>query len=206
MNIDWFGFIGTIAFAVSGYLVGVRKQCDVLGVGVLALLTAIGGGMMRDVLVNRIPRVFEESMALWTIAATVAVVWAIGLHRRESRHISRLIMIADTFGLAAFSMTGAMVGIAHDINAFGVAMLAFVTAVGGGVVRDMMVNEVPDVLHKDFYGTVALLIGFAIYGLDAMNVLNTVTAQIVFFSGLGLRFLAQWRALQLPKIRQNTEE
>lgn len=198
---DWFGMIGTIAFAISGYLVGVRKECDVLGIGILALLTAIGGGMMRDVLMQRTPVVFLESSALWTIAATVALVWILRLHQRESRHVARLIIIVDSIGLVAFSMTGALLGTTQEINAFGVAMLAFVTAVGGGVVRDMMVNEVPDVLHKDFYGTVALLIGFAVYGLDRFALLNALTIQLLFAGGLALRFLAQWRTLELPKAK-----
>lgn len=202
---DWFGMIGTIAFAISGYLVGVRKECDVLGIGILALLTAIGGGMMRDVLLNRTPVVFLESSALWTILATVLVVWLLRLHQRESRHLARLIIIADSIGLVAFSITGALLGTAQEINAFGVAMLAFVTAVGGGVVRDMMVNEVPDVLHKDFYGTVALLIGFTMDGLDRFGLLNALTIQLVFAGGLTLRFLAQWRALELPKAKKKDQ-
>lgn len=197
----WFAGIGTVAFAFSGYLVGVRKHLDLLGILIVALLTAIGGGIIRDVLVSRIPLVFYDYTNLIVIAATLLLSWLTGLHRRESATFGRLFVIADSIGLVAFSMTGAQVGLSLDLNAFGVVLLGFITAVGGGVVRDMMVNDIPFILHRDFYGMVAILVAVGLFVMDAFGVVNVLTLQLLFILGLSVRLLAHWSELALPKIR-----
>ncbi|EEG08043.1 trimeric intracellular cation channel family protein [Pseudogulbenkiania ferrooxidans] len=200
-SMPWFAGIGTVAFAFSGYLVGVRKQLDLLGILIVALLTAIGGGILRDVLVSRIPLVFYDYTNLIVIAATLLLSWLAGLHRRESATFGRLFLIADSIGLVAFSMSGAQVGLSLNLNAFGVVLLGFITAVGGGVVRDMMVNDIPFILHRDFYGMVAILVAAALFAMDALGTVNVLTLQLLFILGLGVRLLAHWRELALPKVR-----
>lgn len=192
--------IGTAAFTFSGYLIGIRKQLDLLGVCIVALLTAIGGGIIRDLLVNRVPLVFYDYSNLIIILATLLLSWLAGLHRRESRTLSRLFIVADSLGLVAFSLAGAQVGLLFGLNAFGVVTLGFTTAVGGGVVRDMMVNDVPFILHKDFYGTVAILVAAGLYLADRFGHVGLLTLQALFWSGLAVRLLAHWRELALPKI------
>ncbi len=202
---DWIAIIGTVAFTVSGYLVGVRKHCDVLGIIILALLTAIGGGMIRDVLIQRIPQVFLYTDALWVIAATLVTVSLLRLQKRESQFLLRTFIVADSLGLVAFSIAGAQVGLQYELNGFGVAMLGFITVVGGGMVRDMMVNAVPFILHKDFYGTVAILIALSIYLLEQQSWLTTLSLHLVFAIGLVLRLFAHWRELELPKLAQDND-
>lgn len=113
--------------------------------------------------------------------------------------------MADSLGLVAFSIAGAQVGLQYELNGFGVAMLGFITAVGGGMVRDMMVNEVPFILHKDFYGTVAILIALSIYLLEQQSWLTTLSLHLVFAIGLVLRLFAHWRELELPKLAQDND-
>jgi len=197
---DWISGIGTVAFAFSGYLVGVKKRLDLLGIVIVALLVAIGGGMIRDVLVHRVPVVFYDYTNLIIIAVTLFLSWVAGLHKLESRVFYRLFVIADSLGLVAFSITGAQVGLMYNLNAFGVVLLGFITAVGGGVVRDMMVNDIPFILHKDFYGTVAILVAGGLYVLDRFLWVNVLSLQILFVTGLAIRLLAHWRVLTLPKI------
>ncbi|MEN3031500.1 trimeric intracellular cation channel family protein [Chromobacterium amazonense] len=197
---EWFSAIGTAAFAVSGYLVGIRKRLDVLGILILAVVTAIGGGIMRDVLVNRVPRVFFDYTNLAVIAATVFLAWLLGLHRRRSRALEGLFVVADSLGLVAFSLTGAQVGLMFDLNAFGVVALGFITAVGGGVVRDMMVNDVPFILHRDFYGTVAIVVAGGLWLFDKLGWVGVWSLQLLFWLGLALRMLAHAREITLPKI------
>lgn len=192
--------IGTVAFAFSGYLIGVRKQLDLLGIVVVALLTAIGGGILRDVLVARVPQVFFDYRSLAIIAATLLLSALLRLHRRQSRTLQRLFIIADSLGLVAFSLTGAQVGLMYDLNAFGVVLLGFITAVGGGVVRDMMVNDIPFILHQDFYGTVSILVAAGLFVLDRLGWVNTLLLQVLFIAGLALRLFAHWSELALPKI------
>lgn len=203
MRMDWLAIVGTIAFTFSGYLLGARKHLDLLGVIIVSLLTAIGGGMIRDALVGRVPRVFYDSEPLLVISLTLLVAWAIRLQMRESEFLGRLFIVADSIGLVAFSLTGATLGLDMSLNAFGVIMLGFVTAVGGGMVRDMMVNEIPFILHKDFYGTVAILMAGGVYVLSRFGLNNNLTLQLLFWAGLLLRLVAHWRELTLPKIHKS---
>lgn len=203
---SWLGYgalsiIGTVAFAFSGYLVGVRKHLDALGIIIVALLTAIGGGVIRDILLNRIPVVFFEYTNVIIIAITVALAWLTGLHKKENQAFGRLFLVADSLGLVAFSMTGAQLAIDYGLNGFGVILIGFVTAVGGGVVRDMMVNDIPFILHKDFYGTVSILVAAALFVMNYMAWVTTVLIHIVFVAGVLLRLLAHRHELDLPKIR-----
>ncbi|MBP6346047.1 MAG: trimeric intracellular cation channel family protein [Neisseriaceae bacterium] len=193
--------VGTIAFTLSGFLVGVRKQLDWLGVLVLALLTAIGGGMIRDVMVSRLPIVFSDNTSLIAIILTLFIVKTLlHLDLKASRLRAGLFLLADSIGLVAFSITGAQVGLLLDLNLFGVILLGFVTAVGGGMVRDVLVNDIPIILHQDFYGSIAVLVSLSLYLLDAIGWLNAMTMNLVFFGGLAVRFIAYRYHLTLPKI------
>ncbi len=193
--------IGTIAFTLSGFLVGVRKQLDWLGVLVLALLTAIGGGMIRDVMVSRLPVVFADNTSLIAIMATLFVIKTLlHLDLKARRLRAGLFLLADSIGLVAFSITGAQVGLLLELNLFGVILLGFVTAVGGGMVRDVLVNDIPVILHQDFYGSIAVLVSLSLYLLDTIGWLNAMTMNMVFIGGLTVRFLAYRYHLALPKI------
>ncbi|KAF0814238.1 hypothetical protein IGB42_01137 [Andreprevotia sp. IGB-42] len=199
---DWLYLIGTAAFTVSGYLIGARKQFDLLGVIILALLTAIGGGMIRDVLVGRTPRIFLDAEPLYTIFGTLALVWLIKLHQRNKGLLLKLFIVADSIGLVAFSIAGAQVGIDARLNLFGVAFLGFVTAVGGGLVRDMMVNDVPFILHEDFYGTVAILVAIILFLLYGWGYAGPLVDWPLFAFGLALRLIAHWREIRLPRVER----
>ncbi len=196
---DLIHIIGTAAFAISGYLVGVRKRLDMLGVLIVSLLTAIGGGMMRDVMVGRIPAVFTQYTALIVIAVTLMLAWLFALQKRKKRVLAAAFLLADSLGLVAFTITGAQVGLLLELNLFGVVMLGFVTAVGGGIVRDMLVNDIPMILRKDFYGTVSVLIGLALFALDRYGWVNTLTLNLLLWGGYALRLWAHRVSLALPR-------
>ncbi|OAM31150.1 MULTISPECIES: trimeric intracellular cation channel family protein [Eikenella] len=195
---DFIQIIGTAAFAVSGYLVGYGKRLDVLGVIITALLTAVGGGMMRDALVGQIPQVFQHTDALIVVFATLALAWLLRLQRYRRTYLAAAFLIADAIGLAAFSITGAQIGIGLHLNLFGVIVLAFVTAVGGGIARDILVNDVPIVLRADLYGSVAILIGGLMYLFARLGWINAFTLHLLFAAGLFLRLAAYRFHWQLP--------
>ena len=206
INMEWITAIGTGAFAVSGYLLGVKKQLDLLGIVILALLTSIGGGVIRDVMLARVPLVFYQHSAVTIVVATLVVSWMAGLHKRTSITFDRLFIVADSLGLVAFSLAGAQFGLAFGLSAFRVILLGFVTAVGGGIVRDVLVNEVPFILHKDFYGTVAILVAGILVVLHKIDAVNVVTLQLLLAFGLALRLFAHWRELVLPRIINEVPE
>jgi uncharacterized membrane protein YeiH len=201
---DWLSGVGTVAFALSGYLIGVRKRFDWLGIAIVALLTAIGGGILRDVLLNRIPVIFHDAEPVAIVALTLVVARAARLHRRPSgvdgAALRRLFIVADSIGLVAFSLAGAQLGIQYGLNLFGVLFVGFVTAVGGGIVRDMMVNDVPFILHQDVYGTISILVAALLYLAHAHQAASPQLIWALFALGLTVRLVAHARELRLPGV------
>jgi len=200
VDMDWLFLIGTAAFSVSGYLIGVKKRFDLLGVLIVAILTAIGGGIVRDVLLNRVPVVFRDASPVTAIVATLAISWLFSLHKSWSGTMHRVFVIADSVGLIAFSLAGAQVGIDFDLNLFGVLCVGFISAVGGGVLRDMLVNDVPFILDRDFYGTVAILMAAALYAARHLGWQGMGVTWSLFGMGLAIRLVAHVRDFRLPKV------
>lgn len=199
---DLIGLMGTAAFTVSGYLVGYRKGLDLLGVIIVALLSAIGGGIIRDMLIGRLPAVFTSNTSLIIIAITLCLAMVFQLAKREQRILSWSFYIADAIGLVAFSITGAQIGLLYELNLFGVVSLAFVTAVGGGMVRDTLVNEVPEILTEGIYGTVAVLVGLSMFMLDTVAHLNAWSLYMIASAGLILRLWAIVAKMNLPTLQK----
>ncbi|MGQ5523363.1 trimeric intracellular cation channel family protein [Chitinimonas sp. PSY-7] len=197
---DWLFLVGTAAFSVSGYLVGVKKRFDLLGVLIVAILTAIGGGVVRDVLLNRVPIVFQDASPVSTIIATLALAWIFSLHKSWNAHMHRVFVLADSIGLIAFSLAGAQVGIDYGLNLFGVLCVGFITAVGGGVLRDMLVNDVPFILDRDFYGTVAILMAALLYTTQIFGHTGNQVLWGLFTLGLAIRLIAHTRDFRLPTV------
>lgn len=192
--------LGSIAFALSGFMMGARKQLDVMGVFILAFLTANGGGVVRDLLVGRTPTIMHSMLPFWLAAGTIALAMAFRLQERPSVERNRIFIVSDAVGLVAFGITGGLVGIETELHFFGVVTLSFLTATGGGIVRDMLVNEVPLVLYGDFYGSVALLLGVAIFLLHWTSLMNPVSLTMIFIAGLILRLVAYRRGWKLPRV------
>lgn len=158
-----FDLLGTIAFAVSGAMVGIEKKMDIFGIIVLALLTAVGGGMVRDVLAGVTPPMALRNITDFTLAIVTALIVSVAymiwpLSYRHRRGIELAYNICDTVGLASFTITGFITGMAHSIgNPYVLpVLLGIITAVGGGVLRDLMALKMPVVLYKDIYATASL--------------------------------------------------
>ena len=171
MDIIWYMFdmIGTIAFAVSGALVGVSRKMDIFGMAVLALATAIGGGVIRDVLLGYFPPNSLRNVVYVTVVLVVTfIVFAIynsRYHRNMMGPRSRAsYLFADALGLASFTVTGASAGytLYPDLPIF-IVLLGTITAVGGGILRDMLAQRVPSVLKEDVYALPSIIGGIAYY-------------------------------------------
>jgi len=192
--------IGIAAFALSGMLTGVRHQLDILGIAIVATLTALGGGILRDTLIGEMPFAFSEYYPSLTVLSVLILSIVFRLYRREEIERRFLFIISDTLGLVAFSITGALVGIGQDLNVFGVIILGFLTAVGGGIIRDILLNRVPSILTHDVYGTIALLVSLSLALLHLAEALNIYTTIAVGAVTLLLRLIAYKKAWQLPKL------
>ncbi len=192
--------LGIIAFALSGFLVGVRNNLDLLGIIIAASLTALGGGIVRDAILNRSPFAFTEYYPAITVISTIAAAFVFRLYRREQIERQWLFIISDTIGLVAFSITGALLAISAEFNFFGVIILSFLTAIGGGVLRDVMINQVPAVLVSDFYGSIALIVSILLLVLEGLGVLNTFGVATVAALAVALRLLAYIKKWHLPTL------
>lgn len=192
--------IGTIAFTLSGFFVATKEKLDLLGIFISAFLTALGGGIIRDTIAQRFPYTFTHMLPTLLVIGVIALSIVLKLHKKDEIENRFYFIISDTLGLVSFSISGALVGIQVDFNFFGVILLALITAVGGGVVRDILLNRVPLLLTSEFYGTVALVIGAVLFCFEALGISGYITFMGVFILGVLIRLLAYYRGWQLPKI------
>jgi len=191
-------YVGTIAFAMSGFFVATRAKLDFLGVLISVFLTAFGGGIIRDIIVDERPYSFTNDMPAIMVFSIMTLLIAFGFHKKESIENKSWFIISDSIGLVSFSITGAIIALEHDLNITGVLALSFVTAVGGGISRDVIINEIPFVFKTGFYGTVALLVGALLFLLDHFNIMGFYTIMAVFVVGVLLRVLAYYKKWRVP--------
>lgn len=193
-------YIGTIAFAMSGFFVAVRSKLDFLGTLIAVFLTAFGGGIIRDVIVDKTPFAFSYDMPAIMVSFMMFFLIVFKFHKRQNIENRAFFILSDSIGLVSFSITGAMIALEHGLNFTGVLALSFVTAVGGGIVRDIIINEVPFVFKTGFYGTVALLVGASMYLLDVLGWMSFYLTIIVFILGVVLRVTAYYKKWSVPLI------
>jgi uncharacterized membrane protein YeiH len=172
-----------------------------LGISLMAFVTALGGGIIRDTIAGNIPYAFVDSTLPIIVLVTLFVAIGLKLHKKENIERKELFVLSDSIGLISFSISGALVALHVDMNFFGVIILAFITAIGGGIIRDVLINHVPMVLTKDFYGTVSIIIAILMYILNSFELLNIFSISGVFFIGLLLRILARRYSWTLPRLR-----
>ena len=207
MDIIWYMFdmIGTIAFAVSGALVGVARKMDIFGMAVLALATAIGGGIVRDVLLGYFPPNSLRNVVYVTVVLAVTVIVFLIYNSRYRKHAmgprSRAsYLLADALGLASFTVTGASAGFTlyPELPIF-IVLLGTITAVGGGIIRDMLAQRIPSVLKEDVYALPSIIGGIVYYLMvtsswDGMAVYGAFTVVLI------IRLLAIKYNWSLPKV------
>lgn len=188
---------GIIAFAVSGGLVGVRKNLDVLGVIVVGTATGIGGGIIRDLIIGVHPPVSFTHWPYWgtAIAGSVFVFF---FHPKLTK-IRRAEIISDAIGLGIFAAYGAAVAVTTGLDPVTCVFVGTVTAIGGGIVRDVLVNEVPGVLTRELYAVSAIV------GATTAMTITWFTDQLVIASIVGsllatsLRIVSYMLGWHLPK-------
>lgn len=155
--------IGIVAFAISGVAVGIRARLDLYGLLALGLVTAIGGGVIRDVVIGDVPRVFENLDYLFFAAGSTAAAIAAGA--LGWRAPGPILKTADAIGTGAFAPTGALLAYEAGLIWPAAIILAVLTATGGGVVRDILTIEIPQVLHAGLNASASALGGIVAYVL-----------------------------------------
>jgi len=191
-------YIGIIAFSMSGFFVAIKNRLDLLGVLIATFLTALGGGIMRDVTLNKVPFTFSHNYPALIVISVLALLIIFKFHKRNSIENKALFILSDSIGLVSFSISGALIAIQSSFNLTGIIAMAFLTAVGGGITRDIIINEVPFVLKTGFYGTVSILIAIILYTLNSLHVSTYTNISILFFAALALRLIAYYAKWSIP--------
>jgi uncharacterized membrane protein YeiH len=189
--------IGVAVFAVSGALAAGRKRLDLFGVLVLALVTAVGGGTIRDVLLDRHPIVWLADPIYLMVVATAALLTVVYVRWRPPPEAA--LLVADALGLALFSVAGAQIAQQSGLPAASGVALGTVTGAAGGAVRDVLTAEIPLVLRRgDLYASAAIVGTTGYFVLEALGVPHSTASLIGMAIVAAVRFAAiRWR-LQLP--------
>ncbi len=187
---------GTAVFAISGVWVACRKDMDLFGALVLAFVTAVGGGTIRDVLLSATP-VFWIKDTLYLLVILATVLFAIVV--REWHERSKWIMqVSDALGLAVFVVIGVTKSLSYGVEPMVAIMMGVLTGCGGGVIRDMLAGEVPMVLRKEIYASAAMVGGAVLVFLEPLIQNIDITSLIAATTVLVLRLLALYKDLSLP--------
>lgn len=194
--------IGTIAFAISGALVGIEKRMDILGVAILGATTAVGGGIIRDLLLGSTPpQALRHPLYLIIAVCSAIVIFFSRIRsvlRRNRALFDAVLLVMDSIGLGVFTSVG--IGVAKQLGSgmFISAFVGVVTGVGGGVMRDIMSGDIPFVFRKYFYCS-ASIIG-AVITAALWNTIGTVPAMLLGAAVIVLlRFLAARFRWRLPR-------
>lgn len=189
--------VGVAAFAVSGALVAVRARFDIVGVAVLATTTGLGGGVIRDLIVGATPPAAFHDVAYLLVPLAVTVV--VLLWHPVVERVTPALLVFDAAGLGVFCVIGAVKALAFGIGPLQAVLLGVTTAVGGGVLRDLLAREVPTIFRygAEFYAVPAMVGASAVVIVDSMGVQSAFTALGAAVLAFGLRLFGLrfgWRA------------
>ena len=187
---------GTAVFAVTGAVKGVRHKLDIFGVTVLACCVGVGGGMVRDCIIGAAPvaALRNEQYILICIATGIAVFYTAKYWMRYRD----IIQFGDAVGLGVFTALGAQKGFSCDLSFTGIVLCGVFTAIGGGIIRDVLVGTVPAVLKSDFYATASLIGGILFCLLLPLKLPFFPMFLIIAGTVTGIRLLAIHFRIQLP--------
>lgn len=198
MFIQVIDILGTIAFAISGVLVAMSKKMDPFGVFIIAFVTAIGGGTLRDILIGATPVFWMTDMTFISVI-TVSTILAIAF-RKHIKHLRKSLFLFDTIGIGLYTIIGVEKGLAAGLNPTVCIILGTLSACFGGVIRDILCNEIPVIFRKEIYAT-ACIIGALVYFvllqfLNDENLMFIISGSVV----ITIRLLAVIFKIQLPSL------
>ncbi len=201
--------LGTIAFATSGAMVAISKKVDVFGVLVLSSVTALGGGCIRDILIGELPpRMFSDYRYV-TVAVIVSLFVFIvayifrDIYQKSQKTVDSVNNIFDAVGLGIFTVTGVQVAIESGFgtNSILAVCLGVFTGIGGGILRDVMLREIPFVLKKRIYALASIAGGIVYYNLYLADFGRTKSIIVAVLVTFIIRVLATVFKLDLPKVK-----
>lgn len=193
--------LGTFAFAISGALVASDQKLDLFGVAIIAFVTAVGGGMLRDILINAHPiNWIGDLNYLYTILSAVILTF---LFKSKILPLSKTMFLFDTVGLGVFTLLGLKKGLSFDLHPIVALIMGMISAVFGGVLRDVLTNKIPLIFEKEIYASACLAGGVSYLILNNFkvpeNIIFIISASVIVI----IRVVAVRFHLQLPKIKDD---
>ena len=194
--------LGTIAFAISGVMVAMDKRLDVFGVFIIAFVTAVGGGTLRDVLIGQTPMFWLKDLT-YIVTILGAVIVAIVFRSRLS-YFKKSLLLFDTLGIGLYTLVGVEKGLAVGLSPIMCIALGTITACFGGVSRDILCNEIPVIFRKEIYATACILGGLGFFVLRQLPFAETYAYTAAILIIIGIRLMAVKFKLALPNIYKST--
>lgn len=201
--------LGTIAFAISGAMVAIEKKVDIFGVLLLGLTTAVGGGILRDVLLGYVPpRIFQSRYILLLALISALIVFLVAYFAGAEYHnkeelVDKINNVFDAMGLGAFTVTGMRVAMNTGTeDVVFIIFLGVLTGIGGGLIRDLMVDEIPFVLKKYVYAVASICGGLCYWYLLKIGLSDTIAMVISICLVFSMRILATIFRWNLPKVHE----
>ena len=190
---------GTFVFALSGAAAGVKYRLDLFGVLVVSCATATAGGITRDVLIGAIPPAALRDwryLAIAILAGLVVFFFSPRAERRQRLH--NIVLTFDAAGLALFAVSGTQTALGHGLDPVMAALLGMLTGIGGGMLRDVLVSDIPAVLRSELYAVAALAGALVVVAGHALNAPPAASAVAGAAACFGIRLVALWRGWRLP--------
>jgi uncharacterized membrane protein YeiH len=190
--------LGSFSLAISGALTAMKKKFDGFGVIIIAFVTAIGGGTLRDMLLN-------DREVFWLVDITplyaiiVGTMLAIVFQNRIKR-LYKPLLLFDAIGLGLFTVTGVQIGINHNLELLNCIILGTITGTFGGIIRDTLVNEIPIIFRREVYATISILGGLLYYILMTNEVSEIVSNAVPILAIIMARLVVVYYKISLPSI------
>ncbi|MCB0443078.1 MAG: trimeric intracellular cation channel family protein [Flavobacterium sp.] len=190
--------IGTMAFAISGVLTALNKKLDPFGVFIIAFVTAVGGGTLRDVLIGRTPVGWMQDLT-YVYVILLGFVLAL-IFRKKLDRLRTSLFLFDTIGLGVFTLIGLEKGIETGLHPIICIALGTMTACFGGVIRDILCNEIPIIFRREIYATICIIGGMVFFALKHFNLNNDVLYLVTSLVIITIRLMAVKFKWYLPTI------
>jgi len=190
--------LGTIAFAISGVLIAMNKRMDPFGILIIAFVTAVGGGTLRDILIGQTPVSWMLDMN-YTYAIFVSAIFAV-IFKSKINYLRTSLFLFDTIGIGLYTVVGVEKGIYADLHPIICVALGTISACFGGVIRDILCNEIPVVFRKEIYATACILGGFSYFALRQLPIDNNIIFIIAGAIVITIRIVAVKFKIALPSL------
>ena len=196
--------LATIAFAISGVLEALEKRMDTFGVFIIAFVTAVGGGTLRDVLIGTTPVFWMENLSV--VYAIMITTFLAILFRKYLNYFRRSLLLFDTIGIGLYTVIGIQKGLMVDLHPIVCIALGTMSACFGGVIRDTLCNEIPVIFRKEIYATACVVGGVVFFLLSYLNTPNELLVIISILAVIVIRVLALIFKISLPTLYKATNQ